>query len=72
MPIFHEIDTFLVKYQYKLTRNSKLNIKLSDSQLDKLKVATKNYTGLIIRLSSKIIWTKDETNFMHKLLLTVR
>ena len=46
-----------------------LNIKLSNSQLNKLKSATKNETEVILRLSSNMIRNSDdETNFPHKLL----
>ena len=50
-----------------------LNVKLSNSQLDKLKSAIKNGTGVILRLSSNLIGNSDdEANFPHKLLLTNR
>ena len=48
-----------------------LNVKLSNSQLSKLKSAIKNETGVVLRLSSNKIGD-DETNFPHKLLLTNR
>ena len=48
-----------------------LNIKLSNSQLNKLKFAIKNETEVVLRLSSDLIGD-DETNFPHKLLLTNR
>ena len=48
-----------------------LNVKLSNSQLNKLKSAIKNETVVILRLSSNMIGNlDDETNFPHKLLLT--
>ena len=50
-----------------------LNLKLSNSQLDKLKSEIKNETGIILHLSSDMISNfDDETNFLHKLLLTNR
>ena len=50
-----------------------LNVKLSDSQLDKLKSAIKNETEVILRLSSNMIRNSDdETNLPHKLLSTNR
>ena len=50
-----------------------LNVKLSDSQLNKLKSAIKNETDVILRLSSNMIGNSDdEANFPHKLLLTNR
>ena len=50
-----------------------LNVKLSNSQLNKLKLAIKNETDVVLRLSSNTIGNaEDETNFPHKLLLTNR
>ena len=50
-----------------------MNVKLSNSQLNKLKSAIKNETNVILRLSSNMIGNSDdETNFSHKLLLTNR
>ena len=54
-----------------MTKYNSLNVKLSDSQLDKLKSAIKNETGVVLRLSSNMVGD-DETNFPHKLLLTNR
>ena len=50
---------------------SSLNVKLSNSQLDKLKSANKNGSEVVLRLSSNMI-SNNETNFSHKLLLTNR
>ena len=47
------------------------NIKLSNSELNKLKSGIKNGTELTLNLSSNLIGnSNDETNFSHKLLLT--
>ena len=46
-----------------------LNVKLSNSQLNKLKSAIKNENEVVLRLSSNMIGD-DETNFPHKFLLT--
>ena len=54
-----------------MTQCNILNIKLSNSQLDKLKSAIKNKTEVVLRLSSNMIGD-DETNFLHKLFLTNR
>ena len=52
--------------QYKI-----LNVKLSNSQLNKLNSAIKNETEVTLNLSSNLIRnSNDETNFTHKLLLT--
>ena len=45
-----------------------LNVKLSNSQLGKLKSAIKNKTEAILRLSSSMV-SDDETNFHLKLVL---
>ena len=56
-----------------MTQYNSLNVKLSNSQLDKLKSAIKNGTDVILRLSSNMIGNSDdEANFPHKLLLTNR
>ena len=52
-----------------MTQYSSLNVKLSNSQLDKLKSATKNETEVVLRLSSNMIGN-NESNFPHELLLT--
>ena len=50
-----------------------MNVKLSNLQLNKLKSAIKNKTGVVLRLSSNMIRNSDdETNFPHKLLLANR
>ena len=50
-----------------------LNVKLSNSELNKLKSAIKNETDAVLRLSSNMIGNSDdETSFPHKLLLTDR
>ena len=54
-----------------MTQYNSLNVKLSNSQLSKLKSAIKNETGVVLRLYSNIIGD-NETNFSHKLLLTDR
>ena len=50
-----------------------MNVKLSNSQLSKLKSAIKNETDVVLRLSSNMIGNSDDnTNFPHELLLTNR
>ena len=50
-----------------------MNVKLPNSQINKLKAAIKNETDVILRLSSNVIGNSDdEANFPHKLLLTNR
>ena len=54
-----------------MTQYNSLNVKLSNSQLNKLKSAIKNETEIVLRLSSNMIGNSDdETNFPHKLLLS--
>ena len=56
-----------------MTHYNSLNVKLSNSQLNKLKSAIKNETRLVLRLLSNMTGnSNDETNFLHKLLLTNR
>ena len=54
-----------------MTQYNSLNVKLSNSQLNKLKSAIKNETEVVLRLSSNMSGD-NETNFLHKLLLTNR
>ena len=54
-----------------MTQFNSLNVKLSNSQLNKFKLAIKNETEVVLRLSSNMI-CDNETNFLHKLLLTNR
>ena len=54
-----------------MTQYNSLNVKLSNSQLNKLKSAIKNESEVVLRLSSNIIGD-NETNFPHKLFLTDR
>ena len=52
---------------------NRLNVKLSNSHLNKVKSAIKNKTEVVLRLSSNIISnSNDEANFSYKLLLTNR
>ena len=61
----------LVFYQHKMTHYNSVNVKLSNSQLNKFKSAIKNETDVVLRLSSNMIGD-NEANFPHKLLLTNR
>ena len=54
-----------------MTQHNTLNVKLSNSQLNKLKSGTKNGTEVTLNLSSNLTGNYNgETNFPHKLLLT--
>ena len=56
-----------------MTQYNRLNTKLSNSQLNKLKSAKKNENEVVIRLSPKMIGDyNDKGNFPHELLLTDR
>ena len=56
-----------------MTHCNSLNVKLSNSQLNKLQSAIKNETEVVLRLSSNMARNSDdEINFLHKLLLTNR
>ena len=52
---------------YKITECNSVNVKLSNSELNKLKPATKNVTEVTLRLPSNMIGnSNDEINFLHK------
>ena len=56
-----------------MTQYNKVNVKLSNSQLNKLKSAIKNENDVVISLSPNMIGdSNDQTNFPHELLLTDR
>ena len=56
-----------------MTQYNSLNVKLSNSQHNKLKSAIKNETDVVLRLSSNMIGnSSDNANFPHELLLTNR
>ena len=56
-----------------MTQYNTLNVKLSNLQLHKLKSGIKSnlVTEVTLKFSSNMIYnSNDETNFLHKLLLT--
>ena len=56
-----------------MAQNNSLIVKLSDSQINKLKPAIKNETEIVLRLSSNMNGDSDDKiNFLHELLLTNR
>ena len=56
-----------------MTQYSRVNVKLSTFQLNKLKSAIKNKNDVVIILSPSMIGdSNDKTNFPHELLLTNR
>ena len=56
-----------------MTQYNSLNVKLSNSQLNKLKSSIKNETDLVLRISSNMVGnSNDNTNFPNELLLTNR
>ena len=58
---------------YKMTQCNSLNVKLSNSQLNKIKSAIKIEIERVLRLSPSMIGdSNDDTNFLHQLLLTDR
>ena len=55
-----------------MTRYNGLNVKLSNSQLDKIKSAIEDGTKAVLRLPSNMIGDSDDKiNFPHELLLTI-
>ena len=56
-----------------MTQYNSLNVKLSNSQLNKLKSSIKNENHVVLRISSNMVGnSNDNTNFLHELLLTNR
>ena len=56
-----------------MTQYNSLNVKLSTSQLNRLKSAIKYENDVVLRLSSNMVGnSNDNTNFPHELLLTNR
>ena len=56
-----------------MTQCNSLNVKLSNSQLNKLKSSIKNETDVVLRISSNMVSnSNDNTNFPHELLLINR
>ena len=56
-----------------MTQYNSLHVKLSNSQLNKLKSSIKNETDVVLRISSNMVGdSNDNTNFPHELLLTNR
>ena len=56
-----------------MTQYNSLNVKLSNSQLSKLKSAIKNENDVVLRILSNMVGnSNDNTNFPHELLLTNR
>ena len=56
-----------------MTQYNSLNVRLSNSQLNKLKSAIEDGTKVVLRLSSNMIGDSDDKiNFPHELLLTNR
>ena len=61
----------LILINIKMTQYNSLNVKLSNSKLNKLKSVIKTETEVVLRLPSNIIGD-NETDFPHQLLLTNR
>ena len=56
-----------------MTQYNSLNVKLSNSQLNKLKSSIKDEIDIVLRISSNMVSNaNDNTNFPHELLLTKR
>ena len=56
-----------------MTQCNRVNVKLSNSQLNKVTSAIKNETDVVIRLSPNMIGdSNDQANFPHELSLTER
>ena len=56
-----------------MTQYNSLNVKLSNSQLNKPESSIQNETDFVLRISSNMVGnSNDNTNFPHELLLTNR
>ena len=56
-----------------MTQYNSLNVKLSNSQLNKLKSSIKNVNDVVLRISLNMVSnSNDNTEFPHKLLLSNR
>ena len=56
-----------------MTQYNSLNVKLSNSQLNKLEPSIKNETDVVLRISSNMVGnSNDNANFPHELLLSNR
>ena len=56
-----------------MTQYNSLNVKLSNSQLNKIKSSIKNENNVVLRISSnRVSNSNDNTNFPHEFLLTNR
>ena len=53
-----------------MTQYNTLNIKLSNSQLNRLKSGIKNCYEVTLKLSNNVANSNDKNNFPHKLLIT--
>ena len=61
----------LTQYQYKMIQHNTLNVKLSNSQLNKLKAGIKYGAKVTLEISSNVVGdSNDANNFPHKWLLT--
>ena len=53
-----------------MTQCYSLNVKLSNSQLNKLKSSIKSETDVVLRISSSMVGnSNDNTNFPHELII---
>ena len=60
----------LIWYQHKMTQYNTLNVKLSNSQLNKVKSGIKHITKVTLKLSSDVVGdSNDENNCWNKLRL---
>ena len=65
--VFHNLTFVLIKYQYKVTQYNTLNVKLSNSQLNKLKSGIKNGTEVTLKVLSNVVDnSNDKNNFLHQ------
>ena len=55
-----------------MTQYNSLNVKMSNSQLSKLKSAIKNENDVVLRLSPNMVGNSNDNNFPHFLLILIK
>ena len=69
--VFHNFILFHYNINNKMTQYNSLNVKVSNSQLNKLKSGIKNDNEVTFKPSSNVVGdSNDENSFPHKLSLT--
>ena len=71
MNVFLNLFCFNIIFPQKTTQYNTSNVKLSNSQLNKLQLGIKNGTEVTLKTSSNVVGdSNNDNNSPHKLLLT--